>query len=126
MTEVALREIVFSNDKKLTLSLIIEKKGDRNTLQWAVSSDGRSNSPVKFYNESSKAIEEFKKRCGEEALSGLTAKSNDIYGSLTGYYISEDTPATTGYRVVQRTVEESEIWKRSILIHRKETLKIRP
>ena len=128
MVEVILQEIVFSNSKKLMLSLAVEEHEGRNTLKWAVSSEGRSSHPVAFFGDSELALEEFKKRCGEEALHGLTVKSNEIYGSLRGYYITEKPPEPikvrkNGYKAVYRAKEEADAWKSSVL--RKETLKLR-
>ena len=127
MTEVVLQEIVFSNNKALTLSLAIEKHRARNILRWVVASEGRSANPVAFFGDSERAIEEFKKRCGEGALSGLTVQSNEIYGSLRGYYICEKPPEPIkikkdGYKIVQKSVIEAAAWKEEV--NREKTLKL--
>ena len=128
MIEVILREIVFSNNKRLTLSLAVEENNNRNVFRWAVSSEGRSSNPVMFFGDSELATEEFKKRCGEEALHGLTVDSNEIYGSLRGYFITEkpEQPIKirkNGFRVVRKPEKEAASWRKSIV--RKKTLKLK-
>ena len=93
-----------------------------------MSSEGRSSHPIALYNNSELAVEEFKRRCGEEALRGLTVKSNEIYGSLRGYFISERPlepikVRKKGYKVVKRSTEEAANWK-STISKGKKTLKL--
>jgi len=127
MIEVVLQEIVFSDNKKLTYSLAIEEKEKRNILKWVVSSEGRSENPVMFFNDSELATEEFKRRCGEAAIHGLTVESNDIYGSLRGYFISEFPVLPIkvkkeGYKVVRKSEKETRAWRKSVF--KQKTLKL--
>ena len=62
MNEVILHEIIFSNEKKLTLSLVIQKYKNENCVEWAVAIEGRSNNPIIFFNNSEDAKEDFKKK----------------------------------------------------------------
>ena len=66
MTEVILQEIVFSNNKTLTLSLAIEEYMERNILRWVIASEGRSNNPVVFFGDSDlKVFLEINQKCEE-------------------------------------------------------------
>ena len=136
MNEVILHEIIFSNKKRLTLSLIIQKNKIANDLKWAVSSEGRSNNPVMFFNGSELAKEEFKKRCGEGVVGGLTITSNEVFGSISGYFNSEKKHEPIkikkeGFKVVVKDKEEAKKWKDKIInfdkkqFYAKKTLKLK-
>jgi hypothetical protein len=131
MIEVILQEIVFSDSGRLTLSLAVEEEGKRNILKWVVSSDGRSTSPIVFFRESELAREEFKRRCGEEMLRGRLVESNEVFGSLRGYFIYDKAAAKPirirkdGYKVVKKSAKETVAWRKKVLgRHPKETLKL--
>ena len=120
MNEVILHEIIFSNKKQLTLSLIIQKDKNKNYIEWAVASEGRSNSPIMFFSSSEIAKEEFKKRCGEGAMGGLTIVSNKVFGSISGYFNTEEERKPIkikkeGYRIVNKSVKEAKKWKDKIV-----------
>jgi hypothetical protein len=136
MNEVILHEIIFSNKKRLTLSLIIQKNKIANDLKWAVSSEGRSNNPVMFFNGSELAKEEFKKRCGEGVVGGLTITSNEVFGSISGYFNSEEKHEPIkikkeGFKIVVKGKEEAKKWKDKIInfdkkqSYAKKTLKLK-
>lgn len=130
MAEVILQKIVFSDGADLTLSLVVREEDDRNILKWVVSSEGRSSNPVMFFGESEMAMEEFKKRCGEEMLHGRLVESNDVFGSLRGYFI-QDKRATepvkikrSGYKIVKKSPKETAAWRKKIFGYSKKTLKL--
>ena len=136
MNEAILHEIIFSNKKRLTLSVVIQKNETVNDLKWAVSSEGRSNNPVMFFNSSEFAKGEFKKRCGEGVMGGLTITSNEVFGSISGYFNSEEKHEPIkikkeGFKIVAKDKEEAKKWKDKIInfdkkqSYTKKTLKLK-
>lgn len=113
MIEVVLHEIVFTNNKSLRLSLIAEESAGGNVIKWAVSSEGRSNNPVIFFSDSILAQTEFKRRCGEAAITGLGIESNQIVAHITGrFQISE--AKRSGFKVKRYSAKEADKWKRQV------------
>ena len=76
------------------------------------------------------AMEEFKKRCGEEMLHGRLVESNEVFGSLKGYFVQDKRAAEPikvrkdGYKIVKKSPKETVAWRKKIFGHPKKTLKL--
>jgi len=120
--EVLLHRIVFSTGAVTTLS-VVAQEGDPNCLQWAVATQGRTDAPLIFFNESAQASLEFRKRCGEALSTGALVESNTIYGSLNGFFTLPDAEVQRGYRVIKVSEPKAQEWRASI---KTQTLKLEP
>lgn len=96
--EVVLQRVIFSSDSEVTLSFIVDKDGRHTNLKWAVASSGTSFKPVVFVNNSKSAEDEFRRRCGDLALSGKRVVQNTVYGEVKGK-IFNDPINRAGFRV---------------------------
>ncbi|MAF44012.1 MAG: hypothetical protein CMI54_07615 [Parcubacteria group bacterium] len=104
--EVVLQEVMFSNDREVTLSLIVGQLRNKVDIKWTVSVAGTTQKPVTFFDSYESAWEELKRRCGECSLGGLKMIRNKKHGEIKGSYGAQ--PKTSGFVVRKEPIVEQE------------------
>lgn len=102
--EVILQEVMFSSDREVTLSLIVNQRRSKVDVKWTVSVSGTTQKPVTFFNTYENAWEELKRRCGEYSLAGFKMTRNKKYGEIKGSYGAR--PKTSSHVAKKVTTDE--------------------